>query len=180
MFESKYVFIILLALLPISVYGKTKGGCYISALTGMDNDSVFYKGAEFGCEGSRAKDNWLGGYLGTIILDSNERGKDVEGFNIGVRKNFTLNFAKGYKPLMPYVGFGGIVTINSEKINESGDEYTKVNDIAIYSFSANTGIKVPISRYINIIPNMRYVVPIRIGDSSVFVFGVSLHIGRGK
>jgi len=176
----KYPIIILLILLPISAYGKSEGGCYFSVLAGRDSDSAFYKGGELGCEGSMAKNNWLGGYLGLIFLGSNKSGKEFGGINFGARKNFIFKFTKGYQPLMPYVGFGGIVTFTTERQNESGSEYKKVNDIKFYSFTPNAGIKIPITRSINIIPNVRYVMAIRKEDSSVFTFGVSLRIGRGK
>jgi len=50
----KYLIFILFALLPISVYGRSEGGCFFLVLAGRENDSAFYKGGELGCEGSVA------------------------------------------------------------------------------------------------------------------------------
>lgn len=122
----------------------------------------------------------LGGYIGLIFLGSDERGKEFGGVNFGARKNFIFKFTKGYEPLIPYVDFGGIVTFSTEKINENGNEYSKVNDIKFYSFSPSADINIPITRTITIISNVRYIMALRKEDNLVFTYEVSLRIDRGK
>ena len=178
----KFVFLILLLLFPVVVSGSDDAGMYISIMSANNKDSDKYTNIDLGYDGS--KHNWqgFGGYLGILFLlpksDNPHRGS--LGVNFGVRKLFKFKVFKGYEAFTPYIGAGGYVTYSSEKIEESGNEYKKVTDIAFHSLVPSAGIRLPITKHISIVPNVRYMLPINKDNSSIFAYGVTLRYGNKK
>jgi len=178
--KQKYLFLFLL--FPLAVSANDDAGMYFSVMSGNSEESDKYTMIDIGYDVSKHSWHGVGGYFGILFLlpksDNPHRGS--LGVNFGVRKQFKFKAFEGYEALIPYIGAGGYVTYSSEELKENGNEYDKVTDIAFHSLVSNIGIRLPIAKHISIIPNVRYMLPIKKDNSSIFTYGVTFRYGNNK
>ena len=161
----------------LSVNAQTKTGCYYSGRYGIDDASNSYAGGEFGCEASKSSFDWFGGYVGISLLypvGHSNSSRDFNGVNFGIRKNFKLiSFAK-YRNVIPYIGFGGVLTL----VNDSTLEVDK-GEIGSAKFTAivpSIGLKIPITKAYGINPSIRYILPVKKENDGILSLSAGLYI----